>query len=254
MAITRNDIIQYTPAADTLSNRVILITGAGDGIGRAVAEDCAAKGATVVLLGKTVGKLEAVYDSIVNQGGPQPAIYPMDLRHATWDDYQHLAATIKSELGQLNGMVINAASVPSLMPFQQITPQLYQEIMTVNLHAPFLMIQTCLPLLRESTDPAIVMSTHTTNRAYWGSFGIAKAGLVGMLDILAHELDVADRPVRVNGVDTGPVFTNLRQAIYPAEVASDVPQPADITAPYLYFLSEDSRGTTGINLKMDTDS
>lgn len=250
MAITRNEIIDYSPPDALLKDRVILVTGAGDGIGLAVANDCAAKGATVVLVGKTVSKLEKAYDTICAADYAEPVIFPMDLRTATWDDYQTMAGALREQLGGLNGLVLNAATVPSLMPFQQITPQQYSELMTVNLHSPFLMIQACLELMRNSADPAIVFSTHRSNRAYWGTFGIAKAGLVGMLDILAHEMDVADNPVRVNGVDSGPVYSNLRRMIYPAETPQQVASPGDVTSPYLFFLGGDSQGITGINLEL----
>lgn len=246
MAITQNEINHYQAPANLLKNRVILITGAGDGIGRAVAQDCAEFGATVVLLGKTVSKLEKVYDAIVATGAPEPAIYPMDLRGATWEDYQALAKNIEEQLGQLNGLVHNAASVPNLMPFPHIQPQQYQELMTVNLHAPYLMTQACLTLLRKSDDPCVVFSTHKSNKAYWGSFGIAKAGLEGFLDILAHEFDIENQPLRVNGVDAGVVNTNMRRMIYPGEVLSEIPQPKDVTAPYLFFLGPDSKGITGL--------
>lgn len=252
MAITHSEITQYLPSENLLKDRVILITGAGDGIGKAIARDCADLGATVVLLDKTIPKLEKVYDEIVAAGAPEPAIYPMDLSGANWEDYQALAENIEQQLGQLNGLVHNAGSVPNLMPFPHIKPQQYQELMTVNLHAPYLMTQACLPLLRNSNDPCVVFSTHQSNRAYWGAFGIAKSGMMGLLDILSHEFDIEDRPLRVNGVDAGVVNTNMRRMIYPGEAQAEIPQPKDVTGPYLYFLGADSQGVTGLNVQLDT--
>lgn len=250
MAITRKEIAQYRPEPGLLAERNILITGAGDGIGRAVALDAAKGGATIILVGKTVAKLERVYDEIIESGGPEPIIFPLDLKTSNWDHYQAMAAALKEQIGQLNGLVINAATVPTLMPFEQITPQMYSDLMTINLHAPFLMVQACLELMRDSHDPSLVFSTHRSNRAYWGSFGIAKAGLVGMMDILAHEMDVENRPLRVNGVDAGAVYTNLRRMIVPGDSDETVNQPEDITAPYLYFLGPDSKDVSGINLEL----
>lgn len=252
MAITLSEITQYQPPMGLLKDRVILITGAGDGIGKALAKDCAEFGATVVLLDKTVSKLERVYDEIVEAGAPEPAIYPMDLSGATWEDYQAMAKNIEEQLGQLNGIVHNAGSVPNLMPFPHIQPQQYQEIMTINLHAPFLITQACLTLLRQSEDPCVVFSTHESNKAYWGAFGIAKSGMDGLLDILAHEFDIENRPLRVNGVDAGVVNTNMRRMIYPGEVLSELPQPKDVTMPYLFFLGPDSKGVTGLKLHIES--
>ncbi|MGF1643061.1 MAG: SDR family NAD(P)-dependent oxidoreductase [Thiotrichales bacterium] len=237
-------IVQYVPASDSLRERVILITGAADGIGAALALACARHGATVVLLDKTVPKLEAVYDAIVAARGPEPAVYPMDLLGATVTDYQTLAQTLREQLGRLDGLVNNAGWVGALAPFEFWDATLYQKVMTVNLHAPFFLTQACLPLLREASDPAVVFSSHACQRAYWGGFGVAKAGLLGLVDILADELD-SERPVRVNAVDTGSVNTAMRRLNYPGESRDLHPLPEAVLGPYLYFLGPDSRGVTG---------
>lgn len=203
------DIRHYTASPDLLKDRIILVTGAGDGIGRAVAKAYAAHGATVILLGRTIGKLEQVYDEIEAVGHAQPAIFPMNLDTATAKDYDDMGDTIKNEFGRLDGLLINAAQVGGLTPIQHYDINLWARIININLNAPFLICQVCIPLLEQAQDAAIVFSTDTCTRAHWGAYGVAKHGQEGLLKILADELDT-DRPVRVNGIDTGPVYTNLR--------------------------------------------
>lgn len=245
--MTVNEILNYQPADNLLKDRVILITGASDGIGRALSLATAKLGATVVLLSKTISKLEKVYDEIEAAGSPQPAIYPMNFEGATVKDYQDLADNIEQQLGRLDGLVNNAGWVGAITPFAQLNPELYQQVMTVNLHAPFLLTQACLPLLQKADDPSIVFSTHECNRAYWGAFGVAKSGQEGLLKILAHEYS-GDHPIRVNGIDTGPVNTQMRRHHYPGEDRDKLPAPADVIAPYCYFLGPKSAGTSGENI------
>ena len=245
--MTVDELLKYQPADDLLKDRVILITGASDGIGRALSLAVAKLGATVVLLSKTISKLEKVYDEIEAAGSPQPAIYPMNFQGATVKDYQDLADNIEQQLGRLDGLVNNAGWVGAITPFTQLSPELYQQVMTVNLHAPFLLTQAVIPLLQKADDPSIVFSTHDCTRAYWGAFGVAKSGQEGLLKILAHEYS-GEKPVRVNGIDTGPVNTQMRRHHYPGEDWSKLPAPEDVIAPYCYFLGPESAGTSGENI------
>jgi NAD(P)-dependent dehydrogenase (short-subunit alcohol dehydrogenase family) len=245
------DIRHYTAAPDLLRNRVILVTGAGDGIGRAVAKAYAAHGATVILLGRTITKLEQLYDEIEAAGHPQPAIFPMNLETATAKDYDDLGYNINNEFGRLDGLLNNAGQVGGLTPIQNYNINLWARIVNVNLNAPFLMCQICIPLLGQAADPAIIFSTDDCTRAYWGAYGVAKHGQHGLLKILADELD-HDRPIRVNGIDTGPVRTNLRAQNYPGEDPSTLPAPQDVVPPYLYFMGPDSHGVTGQNFKYNS--
>lgn len=244
-----DELINYQPAEELLQDRVILVTGASDGIGRAIAIASAKLGATVVLLSKTISKLEKVYDEIEANGSPQPAIYPMNFEGATVKDYQDLAENIEQQLGRLDGLVNNAGWVGVITPFTHLNPEMYQRVMTINLHAPFLLTQACLPLLQQAQDPSIVFSTHACNRAYWGAFGVAKSGQQGLLEILAHEYS-GDKPVRVNGIDTGPVNTQMRRQHYPGEDWSKLPLPEDMVGPYLYLLGPDGHDISGENFAL----
>ena len=237
----------YTPPSDLLTGRIILITGAGDGIGRAVARSCAAHGATVVLLGRTIAKLEAVYDDIDAAGLPQPAIYPMNLEGATPKDYDELAATLQREFGRLDGLVHNAAILGSLAPLAHQDIELWFKVMQVNLNAPFLLTRACLGLLMQAPDASVVFSADQVGRkgrAYWGAYGVSKFGIEGMSQILAQEMET-NTHVRVNTLDPGAVRTRMRTLAYPGENALANPEPDVVVPAYLYLLGPDSRGVTG---------
>ncbi len=237
----------YRPAADLLKDRVILITGAGDGIGATAARTFAAHGATVILLGRTVRKLENVYDQIREAGHPEPAIYPMDLEGAKDSDYYDLADNIGKEFEALDGLLHNAARLDSLMPLEQYDLKLWARLMQVNLTAPFLITHACLPLLKKSKDASVIFTSSGVahhGRAYWGAYGVTKAGCDNLMQILADEVENHTN-IRANSIDPGAVRTRMRRLAYPAEDASLLPTPEDIMPAYLYLMGPDSKGHTG---------
>ena len=237
----------YQPSANLLQDRIILITGAGDGIGATAAKTFAAHGATVILLGRTIAKLEAVYDAIVAAGHPQPAIYPMDLEGATYDNYEDLAATLGKEFGRLDGLLHNAAILGARMMIEQYDLKLWARVMHVNLTAPFLLSRACLPQLRKSADGRVLFTSADvahTGRAYWGVYGVSKAGADNLMQIMADEL-VTNTPIRVNSIDPGKVATRIRRLAFPAEDAATLPSPQSIMPAYLYLMGPDSKNETG---------
>ena len=237
----------YQPATDLLQDRIILITGAGDGIGATTARTFAAHGATVVLLGKTVPKLEAVYDEIISAGNPQPAIYPMDLEGASYDDYEDLAITLDKEFGRLDGLLHNAALLGARMMIEQYDLKLWARVMHVNLTAPFLLSRACLPILRKSTGARVVFTSTGVaqqGHAYWGAYGVSKAGADNLMQIMADELE-ANTAIRVNSIDPGVVATRIRRLAFPAEDASTLPTPESVMPTYLYLFGPDSKSETG---------
>ena len=237
----------YQAPAQCLNDRIILITGAGDGIGAAVAKSCAEHGATVILVGKTVAKLERVYDDIMNTGGPQPAIIPIDLAGASPADYSNIADLIDKEFGRLDGLLHNAAQLGARMPFEQYDHKLWNKVMQVNLNAPFLLTQACLPLLKKSADASVIFTSADVGRhgrAYWGAYAIANAAIENMMQILADELET-NTAIRVNSVDPGPVRTAMRRAAFPGEDFETLNTPADIVHGYLYLFGADSKGQNG---------
>ena len=240
-------ITNYQPQADLLKDRVILVTGAGSGIGATAAETFAAHGATVILLGRTVKKLENIYDSIAQKGYPEAAIYPMDLEGAKSSDYEDLANTLDKEFGKLDGLLHNAAQLGARMPIEQYDLALWARLMQVNLTAPFLLSRSCIPLLKKSTDASMIFTTSGVahkGRAYWGAYGITKAAGDNLMEILADELE-NNTSIRVNSIDPGRVRTQMRRLAYPAEDPNLLPEAKDIMVTYLYLMGSDSRAVNG---------
>jgi NAD(P)-dependent dehydrogenase (short-subunit alcohol dehydrogenase family) len=237
----------WQPRKDLLNERVILVTGAGNGIGAAVAKSYAQYGATVILLDKVVRNLEQVYDTIESVSGVKPAIYPMNLEGASEKDYLDLAATIEKEFGRLDGLLHNAAMLGALIPIAHFDSELWYKILQVNLNAPFLMTRSCLKLLQQSNDASVLFSSDSAGRqgkAYWGAYGISKAASENFMQVLADEIE-ANTSIRVNSFDPGPVATAFRSLAYPGENPERIARPEDVVAPYLYLMGPDSKGVTG---------
>ena len=236
----------YQPRPELLDQRVILITGAGDGIGRAMAKACAAHGATVILLGKTIRKLELVYDEIEQAGGPQPAIYPMNLEGAAPADYDKLAQSIEQNFGRLDGLVHNAALLPYLSRLKDHEIEDWFKIMQINLNAPFILTQFCLDLLMKSEDASVIFTSDQVGieaKPFWGAYGVSKFGIEGQARTWAEEL--ARTPVRVNLIDPGPTLTSLRKRVFPGEDNSQLKTPDTLAPLYLWLLGPDSRSVRG---------
>ncbi len=240
----------YAPAPDLLAGRRILITGAGDGLGKATALACARHGATVILLGRTVKKLEAVYDLIEQAGGAAPAIYPLHLGGASWKDYAELAITLERELGGLDGIVHAAAHFKTFSPLQDIEAKDWLETLQVNLTAGFALTRHCLPLLAARRDASVVFVSDRQGREpkpFGGAYAIAKAGVEQMMRIWAAELD-GNVNLRINSYDPGPMRTGLRLKGYPGEVLEQSPPPEQAVPALLWLLGPDSRGVSGAAL------
>lgn len=219
-----------------LDDKIILVTGAGDGIGKATAVACAKRGAVVILLGRTVHKLEQVYDEIKNKGGPEPAIYPMNLEGATPTDYDDLHNNIDKEFGRLDGLLNNAGWLGASTPIEIYDIELWYKVMQVNLNAPFMLTKACIPLLRKSPSARIVFTADDKISAYWGAYGAAKAGQLSLMQILADELE--SKSIPVNAVNPGPVRTRFRALAFPAEDKRQLPGPEDIAHAFIYLLSD----------------
>ena len=223
-------------AADSLRDRVVLITGATGGLGRATSLAAAAAGATVVLLGRKVRALEALYDEIERIGAAQPAVYPMDLAGATPRDYADLAASIEREIGRLDGIVHAAAHFDGLQPFDQQKPEEWMRTQQVNVTAPFQLTQACMPVLRQRDDAVIVFVLDDplrTGKAFWGGYGVAKHALAGLASIVHEETE--NSRVRTHALLPAPMRTVLRRAAYYGEDTLMHPEP-DHAARFVVWL------------------
>ena len=238
---------QFTAGPDLLAGRVILITGAGSGLGRALAIESARSGASVILSGRNLRKLEAVYDEIQNIGAPQPAMALLDLATATAVDYDNLAATVGGEFGKLDGLVHAAALLGDRTPLEQYDVPTWCRVLHVNLTAPFILTQVLLANLRKSADASVIFASSgvvRNPRPFWGAYAVAKCGLESVRSMLSQELE-GEANIRVNSVNPGRMRTAMRAAAYPAEDPNTVPAPASVSGPFLYLLSGQSRAIDG---------
>lgn len=247
MTSAQQDALSYQCPEQAFAGRVILVTGAGDGIGRAVSLALARNGATVILLGRTQEKLEAVYDQIKAEGGPEPAMAPVNLDVARPQDYEALADMFDREFGRLDGILHNASILGDITPLEQYEYGTWDTVMQVNVNAAFYLTRALLPLLRESDDASILFTSSSVGRkgrAFWGAYAVSKFATEGMMQVLADELENVSR-IRVNSINPGATRTRMRALAYPAEDASTLKTPEQIVPAYLYLLGPASTGITG---------
>jgi NAD(P)-dependent dehydrogenase (short-subunit alcohol dehydrogenase family) len=237
----------YTYADDILRDRIVLITGASDGIGKALALHAASLGAQVILHGRSVPKLEKIYDAIKEiDGAPRPSIAVMDLESANAESYTTLAHSIESEFGRLDGLVLNASILGERYSIEQYNAVLWQKVMHVNVTSVFAMTQVFLPLLQKSEDPSVIFTSSgvgRTGRAHWGAYAVSKFATEGFSQVLADEH--RHGKLRSNCINPGATRTSMRLAAYPAEDRDALKRPEEILAPYIYLLGPDSKGITG---------
>ncbi len=242
-----SDPKNYSAPPDLLRDKVVLITGAGGGLGRALALQAARAGAQVILSGRQKLKLERVYDEIEAAGGPTPALAPLDLTTATAVQYDQLAEVIDGEFGRLDGLVHAAALLGDRTPIDQYDVPTWCKVLHVNLTAPFILTQVLLPALRKSTAASVIFVSSSVARkakAYWGAYAISKAGLEALSAMLAVEVD--NQPnLRINTVNPGAIRTAMRAAAYPAEKPESVRTPDSVTGTFLYLLGRESHSESG---------
>lgn len=239
------------PIADVaLKNTNILISGAAGDLGSRLAEDCAAYGATVVLMDKNAKKLEQVFDSIVAANHPEPIICPIDLLVAQPAIYTDLHNQLTDQFGKLHGLIHCAALFDMPSPIIDIEALTWQQQIHVNLTAAYLLTNQLLPLLQQTGNSRIIFTSDSIARsgaAYWGAYGVAKAGLEQFAHILAEELESAGR-VRVNTVIPGPINSHLRHSAFPAETIEERMRIEQIIPIYLHLLSESGHSVHGQTL------
>ena len=237
----------HIPAAAELAGRVIAITGASDGIGRAVALACARHQATVILIGRNERKLEAVHAEVGASGAPEASIAVLDLERALAADYDRVADAVLERYGRLDGLLHNAALLGSLSPIEHYDVPTWCRVLHVNVTAAFALTQVLLPALKKSADASVLFTASTVGRqgrAYWGAYAVSKFALEGLSQVLSAELEGISR-VRVNTLNPGRARTAMRRQAYPAEEIATLPLPAALTAPYIALLGPASRGVSG---------
>jgi NAD(P)-dependent dehydrogenase (short-subunit alcohol dehydrogenase family) len=240
----------YSYPADLLRDRIILITGASDGIGRDLAVHAAQHGAQVILHGRNAEKLEKVYDEIeAIDGSRRPSIAVMDLAVADSDAYLTLADSLQAEFGRLDGLVHNASILGEMYTIEQYDIELWQRVMHVNLTAAFALTQVCLPLLKESEDASVIFTSSGVarkGRAFWGAYSVSKFATEGLSQILADEH--RQGKLRSNCINPGATRTKMRLAAFPGEDRDKLKRPEELMPTYMYLLGPDSVGVTGQSL------
>lgn len=237
----------YQAAPDLLKGKTLLVTGAGDGIGRAASLSYAAHGATVILLGRTESKLEQVYDEIEAAGGPKPGLAVLDLATATEENVTILAQGLAEEFPHLDGLLHNASVLGERRPIESAGYSAWLEVMQVNVNAQFLLTRALLPQLQAAPSASIIFTSSgvgRTGRAYWGAYAVSKFATEGFMQVLAGELMNTSK-VRVNSLNPGATNTAMRRTAFPGEKPTDNPTPDAIMATYLYLMGDDSTGVTG---------
>lgn len=245
--LTHDAIRNFLPPDNCLEGKTILVTGAGDGIGRVAALTYARYGATVLLLGRTSSKLEYVYDEIESFGGKQPAMLPMNLEGATYAEMQQLEGLIHKEVGQLDGILHNAGMLGQLTPLEMYDVDMFADVMKVNFTATFMLTQALLPLLKDAAQGSIVFTSSTVGthpRAFWGAYALSKQAVEGMSDIFTQETQNTTN-LRFNCVNPGGTRTNMRAHAYPGENPMSLKTPEDIMAGYVCLMSDASIGVRG---------
>jgi NAD(P)-dependent dehydrogenase (short-subunit alcohol dehydrogenase family) len=247
---------RYRPTREDFAGRVIMVTGATAGIGRAVARDLVRSGATVILHGRSEKALEALYQELKSLG-PEPSVAQLDLERAQGPEYQALTTAIETRYGRLDGLLHNAAILGDRAPVEHYDIGLWQRVLLVDLTAPFILTRCVLPLLRSSADASVLFTTSSVGRrgrAYWGAYASAKAGIEGLAEVLAEEVE--NTAVRVNLINPGKTRTRMRARAYPAENPATVPTPESVAPAYLYLLGGASRGVRGrrFDLREPTDA
>lgn len=240
----------YTYPQDLLRDRIILITGASDGIGRALALHAAEHGAQVIIHGRNVAKLEQVYDEIeALDGAARPSIAVMDLATANSDAYRALADGLEEEFGRLDGLVLNAGIIGDRFSIEQYDVATWQKVMHVNVTSAFALTQVCLPMLQASADASVIYTSSgvgNVGRAFWGAYSVSKFATEGLSQVLADEHRHGN--LRVNCINPGATRTGMRLSAFPGEDRDLLQRPEKILASYMYLLGPDSKGVTGERL------
>lgn len=241
----------YAITEGELKDKVILVTGANRGFGKAITLDLSKAGATVIMLGRDLGSLETAYDEVIDAGFAEPILYPLDLEGATPEHYQQLQTDILNNFAQLDGLIHNAGIIGTMMPIEQYDLKLWYGTMQINLNAPFMLTQALIPALNKSNDARILFLSSSVGRnakAYWGAYGVSKFAIEGLSKTLSEELEKTN--IKTNSLDPGRMRTKMRQTAYPAENADNNPTPKTKSPAIVYLMGEHSKKLNGNQLTL----
>jgi NAD(P)-dependent dehydrogenase (short-subunit alcohol dehydrogenase family) len=240
-----NDALAFKPEQHQFAGKTYLVTGAGQGLGKALAMQLAKLGATVILHGRSVEKLEAVYDEIEQAGGAEPAMLPADFAKVSEADIEQLVIGVRKEAKQLHGLIHCAVDCPSLAPVgNQKLDDLMQNF-RVNVAAPIALTRACLPLLTQtanaSASRASVIFTAETHAAqpkpFWAGLAVSKGALLTLNSIWPGEF--ADTtPLNMLTITPGPIASPQRLVTHPGELKRKLPVIESVVPAYLYVLAK----------------
>jgi NAD(P)-dependent dehydrogenase (short-subunit alcohol dehydrogenase family) len=242
----------YSITQGELKDKVVLVTGANRGFGKAMTLDLAKAGATVIMLGRDLGSLEGAYDEVVEAGFVEPILYPLDLEGATPEHYEQLQRDILDNFGQLDGLIHNAGIIGTMMPIEQYDLKLWYSTMQINVNAPFMLTQFLIPALNKSNDARILFLSSSVGRnarAYWGAYGVSKFAIEGLSKTLSEELEKTN--IKTNSLNPGRMRTKMRQTAYPAENVNNNPTPESISPAIVYLMSEKTKALNGEQLTLE---
>ena len=239
--------------SNSLADQVVLVTGATGGLGTSLCLTCAQAGATVVMASRSEKKLEKLYDAVEKTGAPTPVIVPLQQDKAGPNEYGQLVDMLQAELGRLDALVHCSAELGTPTPQIDIEHTEWVRVMNVNLTAARLLSLYCMPMLMSSSLGSLTFLLDNKSTAYWGSYGISKQALQGLMHMLADETDSKLRPdnhplMAVNGYDPGPIRTPMRRRAFPGELETETELPHTRLGPLLSLLSRTERQCTGIAL------
>ena len=220
-----------------LEDKIVLVTGASRGIGRAVALEAAKHGAEVIITGRTTGALEEVDDEIKNLGSNAVIV---ELDQTDLQAIPRLAAAIGSRWGRLDGFVANAGQLGQLSPMAHTDPEIFERTMMVNLTSIFHMIQAFDGLLRASDAGRSVLVTSGASvgaRPFWGGYAVSKAGLDSLGRAWAAESEQTN--MKINLLDPGGTRTAMRAAAFPGEDPMTLPSAEQIASIFVDLLADD---------------
>ena len=245
--LSAQEIANYQAQDNSLKDRVIMVTGAGDGIGKAAAIAYAQAGARVILAGRTVEKLEQVYDQIISAGGCEPLIYPVDFEGATEDDFNELANQCDQQFGRLDGLLLNAGILGQRTPLSSYRHDVWTKVLQVNVTAQHLITKALMPVLEASDNASVIFTTSgvgRVGRAFWGAYAVSKFAVEGMVQTWAAEIEGLNS-VRINCINPGATSTQMRTQAFPAENPENIASPQDIMPAYLYLMGPESSQVNG---------